>query len=262
VAASWRRRHAFSIGADGHGDGFSVPAEQVAALTALYTATNGANWTRNANWLTGDPCDPERPWYGVSCARVTERTLPNLWNYTVPATQNTLARPAGMARTTEPLSALPPAVDGVTALHLASNNLVGTLPVELGVGLRQTLQYLDLHSNMLTGEIPQSLLLGLPKLHTLYIEPKVDELQWRLRGMLPAAMGSATGLPNLRYLGLSRNQLTGPIPASFGQLPCHVTSASGWGHEDPSARGEVGCVHSTVLFVGGNDACLLLRTRR
>lgn len=46
------------------------------ALIALYHATDGQHWNRSSNWLAGDPCSADRPWYGVSCARVTERTLP------------------------------------------------------------------------------------------------------------------------------------------------------------------------------------------
>lgn len=40
-------------------------------------------------------------------------------------------------------------------------------------------------------------------------------------------MGASDGLPNLRYLGISRNQLTGTLPPSWGELNCHVTHASG-----------------------------------
>lgn len=33
----------------------------------------------NTNWLgPGDPCDPALPWYGVGCAAVTDATLPNI----------------------------------------------------------------------------------------------------------------------------------------------------------------------------------------
>ena len=206
----WRRAHAVPGG---------VPTGQRAALLALYAATDGARWNRSTHWQGGgDPCDPSRPWFGVSCARVTERTLPRLWN------------------------ASGAAVDGVTAVQLPSNNLRGAIPAGLGKGLAQTLQLLDLSSNLLEGELPQTLLMGLPRLHTLYVEPQVDELQYRLTGTLPAGMGSGGGLPNLRYLGLSRNQLTGPIPASFGSLPCRAEHATGAGKVDPSAGGEVGCL--------------------
>jgi len=36
------------------------------ALVDLYTATNGAKWKLNTNWLNGDPCSQK--WYGVTCS--------------------------------------------------------------------------------------------------------------------------------------------------------------------------------------------------
>ena len=43
----------------------------VRALVDLYMATNGAAWSRNDNWLTGEPCgdgqDPSTVWYGLDC---------------------------------------------------------------------------------------------------------------------------------------------------------------------------------------------------
>lgn len=166
---TWRERNA----ADGH-----VPADQVAALAELYHATDGESWSHADNWLSSsDPCDPHNAWYGVSCTRVTERTLPNLWNSSSDR--------------------------GITALHLSGNNLVGSIPNSLGVALGPSLQYLDLASNMLRGELPTTLLGGMPRLHTLYIEPKLDSnATWALTGTLPSAMGTAAGLPNLRYLGM------------------------------------------------------------
>eukprot|EP01061_Rhynchopus_euleeides_P000880 TRINITY_DN10629_c0_g1_i1.p1 TRINITY_DN10629_c0_g1~~TRINITY_DN10629_c0_g1_i1.p1 ORF type:complete len:137 (+),score=19.63 TRINITY_DN10629_c0_g1_i1:62-412(+) len=56
-------------------------------------------------------------------------------------------------------------------------------------------------------------------------------------------MGLSTGLPNLRFLGLNRNALTGEVPASWGDLLCHVRFASGNPSEkDPTLGGEVGCI--------------------
>lgn len=128
-------------------------------------------------------------------------------------------------------------------IHLASNNLRGTLPSDIWGAFAPTLQLLDLSSNLIGGVLPHTLTTGMPRLHTLYLEPKHDDRpEWSLNGTLPQNMGSSTGLPNLRYLGLCRNRLTGPIPASLGDLPCHVTHASGHGHDDPSVRGEVGCL--------------------
>jgi hypothetical protein len=55
-----------------------VPQTQRDLLVRLYNATGGGSWTRNANWLTGDPCDSTAPWYGVGCAVVTDTTLPDI----------------------------------------------------------------------------------------------------------------------------------------------------------------------------------------
>lgn len=229
VQRQWRAKAALSV---------SVPDEQVAALVALYNATNGSGWYRNTNWLHGNPCDASHPWYGVSCAQVTERTLPNLWN----------------------TSGLAPR--GITAVQLPSNNLVGLIPIDLGPALSSTLQLLDLSSNYLRGTIPQTLLKGLPVLHTLFIEPATDLAEHKLAGTLPEEMGAGDGLPNLRFLALTRNALTGSIPASLGNLSCHVTSASGQGTVDPSAHGSAGCLIwlSSNNFTGSLPRSMCSRT--
>eukprot|EP01064_Diplonema_japonicum_P020312 TRINITY_DN2955_c0_g2_i2.p1 TRINITY_DN2955_c0_g2~~TRINITY_DN2955_c0_g2_i2.p1 ORF type:complete len:711 (+),score=187.73 TRINITY_DN2955_c0_g2_i2:54-2186(+) len=195
--------------------GASIPAAQLAALQDLYTSTNGHGWRHNTNWMNGkDPCDGSAPWYGVTCVKVTERTLQKLWTKV-----------------------------GVTAIQLPSNNLTGPIPPSLGTALADTIQLLDLSSNLLVGVLPQNLLRGLPYLHTLYLEPQTDDDEHRLRGTLPVDMGLSTGLPNLRYLGLSRNALTGDIPDSWGELQCHVVAASGNNQlYDPTLGGEVACL--------------------
>ena len=42
-----------------------VPPSERQALVDFYTSLQGQNWTGNANWLTGDPC--ENAWGGVFC---------------------------------------------------------------------------------------------------------------------------------------------------------------------------------------------------
>jgi hypothetical protein len=39
-------------------------------LEELYAAMRGQTWLRSDNWLTGSPCDPSAPWFGVACASV------------------------------------------------------------------------------------------------------------------------------------------------------------------------------------------------
>ncbi|HEX8530702.1 MAG TPA: hypothetical protein VF646_11800, partial [Cytophagales bacterium] len=41
----------------------AVSEDQVAALRAIYAATDGAHWRRNDNWLGEEPVDT---WYGVT----------------------------------------------------------------------------------------------------------------------------------------------------------------------------------------------------
>ena len=118
----------------------------------------------------------------------------------------------------------------VVSLSLASNELSGDIPAELG---RLTnLQTLQLPTNQLTGSIPpelgnltslRGLLLGnnqltgdipaelghLTNLQTLYLERN------RLTGSIPPELGNLT---NLLQLWLEYNQLTGSIPAELGHL--------------------------------------------
>jgi Leucine-rich repeat (LRR) protein len=91
-------------------------------------------------------------------------------------------------------------------LNLASNNLKGELPPELG-GL-SNLTRLGLSDNQLTGEIPAELG-GLSALTSLGLYTN------QLAGDIPPALGN---LSNLTYLNLSSNQLTGEIPPALGGL--------------------------------------------
>ena len=94
----------------------------------------------------------------------------------------------------------------VRRLELASRNLTGRLPAQLG-SLAE-LRVLRLDDNQLRGAIPAALG-ALTKLNDLRLHDN------RLTGSIPAALGSLTKLTVLR---LHDNRLTGSIPAALATL--------------------------------------------
>ena len=142
----------------------------------------------------------------------------------------------------------------VTNIDLEENNLVGTIPPEIGcmsdlldlrlhrnsltgvipaeIGNLSTLQYLNLAVNGFTGSIP-SQLGNLNNLEYLYlyhnsfignIPPEIGDLTQlrvlslganQLAGSIPVQLGN---LVNLEYLNLHGNQLTGCIPEELGGM--------------------------------------------
>jgi len=94
----------------------------------------------------------------------------------------------------------------ISSLLLYSNNLVGTIPSELGK--LSSLKKLSLSNNSLTGKVPESL--GeLSELHYL------DLGNNNLNGVIPIPLGS---LLHLTELYLNNNQFSGSIPDSLGDL--------------------------------------------
>ncbi len=94
----------------------------------------------------------------------------------------------------------------VTVIYLIGNNLVGTIPAELG-GMHN-LEGLYLARNQLSGAIPP-VLGNLRNLETLML------FRNELSGAIPPELGS---LANLEELHLGRNQLSGHIPITLGNL--------------------------------------------
>jgi len=94
----------------------------------------------------------------------------------------------------------------LTEIDLNTNQMTGTIPIELGNLVNLT--YLGLYFNQLTGTIPAELgnLSNLTKLH-LYGN--------QLTGAIPTVLGN---LVNLTELSLSDNQLSGGIPSELCQL--------------------------------------------
>ena len=94
----------------------------------------------------------------------------------------------------------------VAVLFLASNQLTGEIPTELGN--LSSLTQLSLSINQLTGEIPTELG-NLSSLTRLSLSSN------QLTGEIPTELGN---LSSLQRLWLNNNQLTGEIPTELGNL--------------------------------------------
>ncbi|MFW2373504.1 MAG: PKD domain-containing protein [Gammaproteobacteria bacterium] len=145
------------------------------ALKALYTSTDGPNWKVNTGWsadadidiLCPDPdAVPEIVTHGIVCD----------------------------------------SSDNVEKLDLSDNNLVGTIPAE--IGNLSNLVRLKLQNNKLNDNIPSELGL-LSKLVTLSLFDN------DLEGPIPSSLSSLT---NLLYFELYNNRLSGQLPKELGKL--------------------------------------------
>ncbi|WP_419859613.1 hypothetical protein [Candidatus Palauibacter sp.] len=162
-----------------------------AALTALYEATGGKNWTRQDNWLTDAPL---HQWEGVRVGYVG----------------HTAGRVLSLELGTNNLTGKIPAEIGdltyLVALHLGKNNLTGKIPRE--VGNLKKLDMLWLSENDLTGRIPAELG-NLIRLRQMYLDHN------RLTGSIPSQLGDLSELKEMR---LDHNRLTGKIPPQLGNI--------------------------------------------
>ena len=94
----------------------------------------------------------------------------------------------------------------VTQIRLWENNLIGSIPADLGN--LTSLNLLALHINQLNGSIPMEL----GNLSNLTV---LDLFGNQLSGQIPSELG---GLANLQGLYLGENDLSGEIPAALGSL--------------------------------------------
>ena len=159
----------------------------------FYALTTFYHSTNGQHWTNNENWLSERPlhsWYGVRTNSSEEVTGLDL-------TENNLVGsiPAEIGQ-----------LENLLQLNLGINQLTGTVPPEI-TGI-DNLTQLHLHSNQLSGNIPPDIghLQALRQL-------RLDENQFS--GNIPTSIGE---LPELRDLRLRGNQLTGTIPSEIGQL--------------------------------------------
>jgi|GEM_PF-2666697 len=155
-----------------------IPESERTALTDLYKATNGDNWSDKTNWLKDKEFnfpDTENTWHGVYLCETITHTV------TCASCQQ--------AEYSFP-------VEHITKLNLENNNLGGSIPLSLQ-NIKE-LKELNLSKNsMLSGSIPAW---NFPKLEKIYLNNN------SLTGSVPSFT-----LPNLKELYLNRNRLEGTI---------------------------------------------------
>ncbi|WP_338767116.1 choice-of-anchor D domain-containing protein [Bernardetia sp. ABR2-2B] len=155
------------------------------ALVALYNSTNGNSWTNNTNWNTS-----QTP---------ASNTVDNSWH--------------GVT-----------VVGGrVTQLNLTNNNLVGSIPTQIG---------------------------DLTALQVLRLNTIAAANPNQISGTLPTQIGNLT---NLIELVLSFNQITGNIPTSIGNLT-NLTELDLYGNLlSGSIPTQIGTMTSLQRFIVGDN---------
>ena len=174
----------------------NVTSQEYNALYALYTSTNGDNWSKNCNenWVFpsdyNQPCNQQRPWYGIICnslCQVTQLSLAHCnLNGKIPAELGNLT--------------------SMIYFDLGTNNLRGTIPTELGNMIEMSLFFLC--NNSLTGTIPSSLG-NMTKM--LYFQIYNNSLT----GIIPTQLGN---MIRTQQFQVNDNSLTGSIPSELVQM--------------------------------------------
>ena len=164
-------------------------------LAVFYYSTNGAKWLENSRWLSNFD---ECTWYvaGVPACN-SERLFANL----VLGANNVVG-------TVPPeLGLLSDSLQAINIRGLSADSLEGTLPTTLG--FLTVLEEFNIRGNMITGEIP----LQLTNMTSLV---ELDLNGNNYVGSLPATIVSS--LPSLQHLDLGDCKFSGTIPSDFGSM--------------------------------------------
>jgi Leucine-rich repeat (LRR) protein len=222
---------------------YSLPALEFNAVKDLYYSTNGNSWrwTKPYNIITGfpwnftkvhganpNPCDPVTPWQGILCSTSCKaspchilqidldlhglhgRIPSSIQNITtlqiIYVRENHLTGPIEI-----PLKAFSK-ITGIRGILMNNNNFTGTIPSDIfNIPLTfQSLAYLEVDSNFLTGTIPNTFGFYLPQLLT------VDFYNNHLTGSLPMSLAQITTLQSILF---ATNHTTGlAFPPEFCSL--------------------------------------------
>ena len=257
----------------------NTPQSDRAALIAIYEATDGANWTNNANWLSNQPIGT---WFGVTTdhtGRVIELALiNNNLNGDIPADVGGLFSLTVLALWDNQLTGEIPTELGdlanLRSLTLDANDLSGNIPAELGnLG---NLTELWLGGNRITGCLPDGLtdvsyidlrLMPCAERNALVAlheatdgDNWADDANWLSNKPLDEWYGITTNPDGqVIQLDLSNNKLNGEIPAELGDLSNLAglfVFANNLTGEIPEDLGNLTSL--TRLFIGGNqfDGCI------
>lgn len=167
-------------------------------------AAGGPDWTHRTNWLNGTggtnpqaQCD----WFGVTCcptSRLIVFNIPQPGGGTIPVTAHCWTPNA------------------TVSLRLPQNNVsINVTQLSALTALQQTLEFIDMSGNQLTGSIPPDLYL--PQLEHLNLQHN------QITGSLPASL---FGVTSLRLVALEGNRFTGSIPDLDNLTELNVFSVS------------------------------------
>ena len=192
-----------------------VPPDERRALVALYNATDGATWSNNSHWLSGNPCTDA--WHGVVCQsvdgtmHVTDLVLESASVAgTLPTELGLLGDEFnGLKVDGNAISGHIPtqmgALPKITLAWFMTNSLSGTIPPE--ISRPQLMSYPCFDSNSLSGTLPSA----------WYAADSVYVYSARynhLSGTIPEWMGALTGNINLVLDG---NSMSGTLPTILGR---------------------------------------------
>jgi hypothetical protein len=199
----------------------------VRALTLLYEATGGDQWSNNSRWLSGEPCIDG--WFGVHCC---PQSLPLLVAQSdgTDACTSDGSQPTGLRATHGSALCHSGNVTGtaldyarciVVKVLLPNNNLVGPLDAldpltsERALCGLPFLQHLDLSSNELSGQLP-ALESCLPQLIRIDITHKFERTLFNLldtrglTGQIPEWLLKRVESDRMSALHLAHNAFDDP----------------------------------------------------